>query len=130
MICPNCGVDKESTVKSIKALLKERDAFRDHIRQLEAENAEWKEKAKVWMASPEAAAQLDGYREFGTKVAALEAVLEKSRELKQIWQNRTYEAEKKLAAAQAKIDELMLEYCPEEMTPEQIAEWGRNQEAC
>lgn len=38
--------------------------------------------------------------------------------------------EAKLAAAQAKIDELMLEYCPEEMTPEQIAEWGRNQEAC
>jgi len=40
------------------------------------------------------------------------------------------ELEAKLAAAQAKIDELMLEYYPEEMTPEQIAEWGRNQEAC
>jgi len=28
---------------------------------------------------------------------------------------------------QAKIDELMLEYCPNEMTPEQLEEWGRNQ---
>ena len=34
---------------------------------------------------------------------------------------------KKNAALQAKIDELMLEYCPDEMTPEQIAEWERNQ---
>lgn len=30
---------------------------------------------------------------------------------------------------QAKLDALMLEYCPDEMTPEQIAEWGRNQKA-
>lgn len=37
-------------------------ALRDRVEQLEAENAEWKEKAKVWMASPEAAEQLDGYR--------------------------------------------------------------------
>lgn len=28
---------------------------------------------------------------------------------------------------QAAIDRLMLEYCPDEMTPEQIAEWGRHQ---
>ena len=32
-----------------------------------------------------------------------------------------------LDAQQAKIDRLMLEYCPEEMTEEQIKEWGRNQ---
>ena len=31
--------------------------------------------------------------------------------------------ERKNAVLQAKIDELMLEYCPDEMTPEQIAEW-------
>lgn len=30
---------------------------------------------------------------------------------------------------QAKIDALMLEYCPDEMTPEQIAEWERHQRA-
>lgn len=34
-----------------------------------------------------------------------------------------------LAAAQAKIDALMLEYCPDEMTPEQLAEWAKNQRA-
>lgn len=33
------------------------------------------------------------------------------------------------AALQAKIDRLMLEYCPEEMTPEQIAEWKKHQMA-
>ena len=32
-----------------------------------------------------------------------------------------------LAEKQAKIDALMLEYCPEEMTAEQMAEWQRNQ---
>ena len=30
---------------------------------------------------------------------------------------------------QAKIDALMLEYCPEDMTPEQVEEWGRHQRA-
>lgn len=30
-------------------------------------------------------------------------------------------------ALQAKIDALMLEYCPDEMTPEQIANWERHQ---
>ena len=34
---------------------------------------------------------------------------------------------KKLAAAQAKIDALMLEYCPDEMTQEQIDNWVRHQ---
>lgn len=28
---------------------------------------------------------------------------------------------------QAKIDALMLEHCPDEMTPEQIAEWAKHQ---
>ena len=31
------------------------------------------------------------------------------------------------AGLEAKIDALMLEYCPDEMTPEQLEEWGRNQ---
>jgi predicted RNase H-like nuclease (RuvC/YqgF family) len=37
------------------------------------------------------------------------------------------ELEKKLQEAQAKIDSLMLEYCPDEMTPEQIENWKRHQ---
>lgn len=32
-----------------------------------------------------------------------------------------------IGAQQAKIDSLMFEYCPEEMTEEQIAEWGKHQ---
>lgn len=35
--------------------------------------------------------------------------------------------DKKIAAQQAKIDCLMLEFCPEDMTPEQMREWGRHQ---
>jgi hypothetical protein len=31
--------------------------------------------------------------------------------------------------AQAKIDELMLEYCPDDMTEEQIEEWKKHQRA-
>ena len=46
------------------------------------------------------------------------------------WVVDTYtcrQLERKVAALQAKIDELMLEYCPDEMTPEQLSEWERNQ---
>jgi hypothetical protein len=32
-----------------------------------------------------------------------------------------------VGALQARIDALMLEYCPKEMTEEQLAEWARNQ---
>ena len=34
---------------------------------------------------------------------------------------------KELLYLQAKIDQLMLEYCPDEMTQEQLAEWARHQ---
>ena len=34
---------------------------------------------------------------------------------------------KECGAKQAQIDRLMLEYCPDEMTPEQMKEWGNNQ---
>ena len=33
----------------------------------------------------------------------------------------------RIQSKQAKIDALMLEYCPDEMTPEQIAEWEKHQ---
>lgn len=33
----------------------------------------------------------------------------------------------KADALQAQLDALMLEYCPEEMTPEQMANWARRQ---
>lgn len=37
------------------------------------------------------------------------------------------EAAKELGALQAKIDDLMLEYCPKDMTPEQIENWKQHQ---
>ena len=35
--------------------------------------------------------------------------------------------ERELAAVQARLDALMLEYCPEDMTDEQKANWAANQ---
>lgn len=37
------------------------------------------------------------------------------------------EEQRRCEALQAKVDALMLEYCPDEMTPEQTAEWARHQ---
>ncbi len=52
------------------------------------------------------------------------------------WRDRAKKAEADAAALrvdlaerQAKIDRIMLEYCPDEMTQEQIAEWERHQRA-
>lgn len=42
-------------------------------------------------------------------------------------QARVAELEREVAAKQARIDALMIEYCPDEMTPEQVAEWARHQ---
>lgn len=36
-------------------------------------------------------------------------------------------AQRTIGAKQARIDALMTEYCPDEMTAEQWEEWGRNQ---
>lgn len=37
------------------------------------------------------------------------------------------QAADKIEELQARIDELMLEYCPEEMTAEQLEEWAKHQ---
>lgn len=37
------------------------------------------------------------------------------------------EGTRQITTLQARIDELMLTYCPDEMTPEQLAEWARHQ---
>lgn len=36
-------------------------------------------------------------------------------------------AERFIAPVQSKLDEVMLEYCPDEMSPEQVEEWGKHQ---
>lgn len=40
---------------------------------------------------------------------------------------KAFELEEANQAKQAQIDELMLEYCPNEMTRDQVDEWARNQ---
>ena len=42
-------------------------------------------------------------------------------------QAKLEQSEARVRAKQARIDELMLEYCPDEMSPEQMAEWERRQ---
>ena len=43
------------------------------------------------------------------------------------WELELAYAESFVKAMQARIDELMLEYCPDEMTQEQFDEWERHQ---
>lgn len=57
----------------LKALAKE-EALGNEAR---AKCAEWEEKAKAWMASPKAAARLDGYRELADRIAVLERELDR-----------------------------------------------------
>lgn len=45
------------------------------------------------------------------------------------WQERAEQAERRAERLQAQVDALMLEYCPDEMTPEQVEEWTRHQKA-
>jgi len=54
--------------------------LRAEVERLKAHDAEWTQKAATWLASPEAAQRLDGYRELAGKCAALEAEVERLRE--------------------------------------------------
>lgn len=63
----------------IDRLREDRDAFRAssdirgaEVERLTARVAEWEQKAANWMASPEAGAQLDGYRELAQRLNAAE----------------------------------------------------------
>jgi hypothetical protein len=49
------------------------------------------------------------------------------RQMRDATGERIAELEREVAAKQARIDALMFEHCPDEMTPEQVAEWGRHQ---
>ena len=47
--------------------------------------------------------------------------------IKEVFLEQISKQGRRINHLQAKIDQLMLEYCPEEMTEEQIAEWGKHQ---
>ena len=61
------------------------------------------------------------------RVAELEAEQEKLIADIQTYVGITAEQNAENQALQARIDELMWEFCPNEMTPEQLAEWGKHQ---
>lgn len=74
----------------------------------------------------------------GQMIAAVDEYIKARPQLDTIHNRRIYEAgykrsaedqAKAMAALQARIDALMLEFCPEEMTPAQMKEWERNQRA-
>jgi DNA repair ATPase RecN len=52
---------RDSAMFAMRETIKEKD---DRIEKLEAKNAEWEQKARGWLATPEAAKRLDGYREM------------------------------------------------------------------
>ena len=49
------------------------------VARLQARDEEWQRKASAWMASPEAAQRLDGYRELAQRLNAAEAEVERLR---------------------------------------------------
>lgn len=62
----------QNAAATLRALAAERDA-------LKMRDEQWKQKAAAWLASPEAAKRLDGYREMGSKLAAMEAARDAAR---------------------------------------------------
>jgi len=50
------------------------------VERLQARDEEWRQKASAWMASPEAAQRLDGYRELAQRLNAAEDEVERLRE--------------------------------------------------
>lgn len=78
--------------------------------------------------SSDAAALVDrGRAEAKTRVATLEALVsELDRESRQNW-SMYVEVSADARALQAKLDRLMFEYCPEDMTAEQVETWEKHQ---
>lgn len=66
----------ENAVRNLRADLA---VEKEQVVKLEAKVAAWEEKAKVWLASPEAAKRLAGYQELGQKCAELEKELDAAR---------------------------------------------------
>lgn len=63
---------------------------------------------------------------YGTFHNALHDAMSQARHLQRL--NQHLFGKLDLNALQAKLDALMQEYCPEDMTPEQLAVWGQHQQ--
>lgn len=81
---------------------------------------------KLRMTLPLNASMLDAALD---KIIELEERVTVLLDLKMEWQDKFWEADKERASNQAKIDELMLEYCPDDMTQDQLKAYALHQRA-
>lgn len=65
--------------------------------------------------------------EMTRKITSLEADLKAAWATNKATENARQEEMRKRDAAEAKLDAIMLEYCPEEMTKEQKIRWAQHQ---
>jgi hypothetical protein len=54
---------------ALTALIAERDGLREQLAAAQALNKAWEQKAATWLATPEAAARLQSYRDLGQQAA-------------------------------------------------------------
>ena len=105
-----CALEQGEYLLSI-----ERDNTATELRRLYGLTMEWERKAQTWLASPEAAKRLDGYRELAQRLntceqqrdallAALKAV--KSWDVSNLALDIPLEIRKKMQAAIAKATEV------------------------
>lgn len=59
--------------------------------------------------------------------AALRGLVRSPEDTAKVWYAEYEAMKREVGRKQAEIDRLMLEYCPQEMTPEQIEEWRKHQ---
>ena len=111
----------EQQIASLRAYEVENESLRAQIAELKAENErlvrEVVDRNRRAFEGDKAKAAIDSSYELYEKLE------DELNELKR--QRNEYKAD--ASAKQAEIDRLMLEFCPDEMTPEQIEEWGKHQ---
>lgn len=132
------GVEEDAEVRRVESALSSdirnlTEKVIPNIRE-RAEKAEADKQAAHdgWNNALIASANSERY--LNNQIDELKAELGVLRDALEQEKNRAEQLEAALAgvvwrenAKQAKIDALMLEYCPDEMTPEQIAEWEAHQ---
>jgi hypothetical protein len=62
-----------------RPILERAEKAEAEVERLRARDEQWRQKASAWMASPEAAQRLDGYRELAQRLNAAEGEVERLR---------------------------------------------------
>ena len=73
------------------------DDYAAEVERLQERDAEWGRKASAWIASPEAAQRLDGYRELAQRLNAAEAE-------RDVWRGRTICADDERDRLRAEVE--------------------------